>query len=134
MAACAVLDAIMIQASRSATANLLPPITTLPPTMVRPPLRFEAVGADRALTTFSQSLRSCLAWAGTLALAARARWVTSKGAEGREAVGACEPKKGGPRRSPPRPRSLSLLPLDGSSSSQGGAARVSRPSSRSIDS
>jgi chorismate synthase len=37
MAACAVLDAIMIQASRSATANLLPPITTLPPTMVRPP-------------------------------------------------------------------------------------------------
>lgn len=34
MAACAVLDAIMIQASRSATANLLPPITTLPPTMV----------------------------------------------------------------------------------------------------
>jgi hypothetical protein len=36
MAAMVLMDALLIQASRTATANLLPPITTLPPTMVMP--------------------------------------------------------------------------------------------------
>ena len=34
MAAIALMDALLIQASRTAAASLLPPITTLPPTMV----------------------------------------------------------------------------------------------------
>jgi len=39
MAAIVVMDQIMIQNARKATASLLPPVTTLPPTMVFPPLK-----------------------------------------------------------------------------------------------
>ncbi|KAL1940682.1 hypothetical protein VTO73DRAFT_8117 [Trametes versicolor] len=37
MAALVIMDQVLIQNSRKAAAALLPPITTLPPTMVKPP-------------------------------------------------------------------------------------------------
>ncbi|KAL7416212.1 chorismate synthase [Mrakia frigida] len=48
MAAIAVMDALLIQASRTAAASLLPPITTLPPTMVMPGMSQHKSGSGSA--------------------------------------------------------------------------------------
>ena len=37
MASLVIMDALMVQNSRQTAAGLLPPITTLPPTMIMPP-------------------------------------------------------------------------------------------------